>query len=372
MKERTLLLSGAVGAIAISLMVLREPPRDHRIPSATPVRQTISRHGLVDASWIDAFTAATGEAQDRMLRELGTGLPERDSRIATLMALVRTSGPVMRQVLFDTLAHEHPVEIAEELRWLLSQESDPDVACAIIDGLCAATMPDHDAPVREQQMIQAFEQAQSAILSELSRPDPEQIRRQAAIHAVVEVFPLDQAEGMLKEALAATNDPKDQDFLTGLIWELMVGSSPADGVDELMAFLTAHPHVLDAEERKAATLAQIEVSAVSDAPLPDWKALLGTLRPIPTADGSFCRWFEHYGKRGYATRDEMLGILQASHPLDIASLLHYGGPGWAVEFSSAKTPAWRECLHRAAMDSVDQEQREFLNEAMNFLGKDHQ
>ena len=192
----------------------------------------------------------------------------------------------------------------------------------------------------------------------------------AAVGAVVEVFPLEEAKERLDEAAEAAADPEERGFIRGLEWELLVGSASVDGAQGLLAHLADHPELLGSEERKAATLEQIEVSDLSAAPPDEIRPLLMKLRPAPAADGAFARWFELLAVRGQVGGNGADGLLETADPLDIASLLHFGGAGWPEELRTRREGRdFEHELRRAAAATDDAEARDFLSDASDALAK---
>ena len=344
---------------AAYLLQDRTPP----VSVSAPAHGSLAvRDPLPDEGWLGRMAAAPhGSAEnERMLGSLRTDLPLRPVRLATLVEAIRQADPPLRGVLCDMLAAEHPAEVAAELRAMVRDERDADTAARLLDALCAATMPSRDGPGEDRVLAAAFEQAQAAIDEELVRRGDPPERRRAALQAIVEVFPLAEARARLAAA-AESAGPGEQLLCAELGWELLAGS--ATDATELLAHLDAHPEVLASEERKAATLEQIDVSALSSAPGEALRPLLWKLRPAPAADAAFSRWFELLAIRGHERDDRLFALLETADPLDLASILHFGGPGWPEDLEARLHPGWQAKLRLAAEQTADPEQRDFLIDA---------
>lgn len=357
-----ILISLMVGWMA-SHRLRREPP-----PVAGSTEGNVA---TADEEWLRSLAAAEpGPAElEPLLRGVHDAMPVRTTRISTLLAAIPTVETPVRGVLCDLLADEHPAEVAAEIRTLLRAETDPDTAGRLLDALCAATMPEVDDVPDEDLLARAFEEAQAAIDEEMARCDSDAARRMEAAGAVIEVFPLEEAKQRLDKAAETAADPEERNFIRGLEWELLVGSAAADEAEGLLAHLADHPELLASEERKAATLEQIEVSDLSAAPPDEIRPLLMKLRPVPAADAAFSRWFELFADRGQVGGGELDGLLKTADPLDVASLLHFGGAGWPEELRSRSGRDFERELRLAGAATDDDEARGFLIDAADALVK---
>lgn len=357
----------ALVALCVALFWLRKDP-----PGPSPAAGTTERSmPAANEEWLRSFAAAEpGSAEfEALLRGVRDAMPVRSIRISTLLAAIPAAETPVRGVLCDLLADEHPAEVASELRMMLRAEADPDTAGRLLDALCAATMPAEGAMPDDGMLARAFEEAQAAADEELARGDSDAERRMEAAAAVIEVFPLEEARERLGEAAEAAADPEESDFIRGLEWELLVGSASADGAEGLLTHLADHPELLASEERKAATLEQIEVSDLSAAPPDEIRPLLVKLRPAPAADAAFARWFELLAIRGQVGGGGLAGLLETADALDVASLLHFGGAGWPEELRSRGGRDFERELRLAAAATDDAEARVFLTDAADALAK---
>lgn len=293
---------------------------------------------------------------------LASDLPRGD-KIRTLVALLAELAGGERLLMLDVLASLQPIEAAGELCGMLENTRDPELAARLISTLRAATRitsSENRVDWDDERLSRAFERVQAALRAELGVAAREPERFRAALAAVSDVFPADEANAIFAELAADDAAPLEKSELFGLWLELLVGAVDGRDFQRISEFVRDHPQALADERVKARVLQQLAVTPVRADELDALAPLLDQLAPAPAPDDSFVRWL--------AVKAQLTGVppdaaalLRSASPLHKAALVHFGGLAEPLDAGSARE--LRRELTEAAAVLPESETRDFLEEA---------
>jgi hypothetical protein len=383
LKRAALVLSAA----ALVMWINRRIERQGALPAPNPhtAESTKSRPDRgnprwevaePDATWTNRLRDAFAGSPDRdnVIRGfIESGLP-RGTKIQTLMELFPELDPARRMVALDVLATFQPIEASAMLADMLANTDDARLAVKILQTLRSATLissSENPVDLADAELANAFELVQKTFRDELGRVDGDPDRFRAAVAAIPDVFPGDEALRIF-ESLRAAGDaarengrtfPLTEAELFGQWLEFSIGAVDRRDFRKVSDFINDHPQALADEGTKARVLNQLRITPIradeADAVAP----LIERLEPAEAPDDSFVRWLETKALLTGSGEIDHAGLLHSASPMRKAALIHFGD----LDLQQGLTRKTGETLKReltaAAGNSAGPEEKDFLESA---------
>lgn len=291
---------------------------------------------------------------------------KRGEKITTLLNRIRNLPPEQQAPMLDTLASLRPIEAAPELAAMLRQTRDPALAATLLRTLRAATLAtssENRIDLSDATLAAAFEIIQSVFRDEFTRTDNDPARLRAAVAAIADVFPADEAKAVFDSLARRNPPPLGEAELFGYWLEFSVGDVDGRDFQQISEFIQAHPQAVADERVKARVLEQLTITPIRPHESAALAPLIDQLAPADAPDDSFVRWLDVRSRLTGITA-ELPAMWKSATPLQKAALVHFGNPG---PIDPATARALKAELTAAAEALGDSEERDFLQEAADAI-----
>lgn len=383
LKRAALVLVAAAAVLWINRRIERQDATRATTPHTAEAAR--SRPGRENPTWIVAEPDATWSNR---LRDAFAGSPDRDNairgfiesglpretKIQTLMELFPELDPVRRMEALDVLATFQPIEATAMLAEMLANTADPRLAARILQTLRSATLiTSSGSPVdlADTELSKAFELIQKTFRGELVRVDGDADRFRAAVAAIPDVFPGDEAERIfesLHAALDAAREsgrtfPLTETALFGQWLEFSIGAVDGRDFRKVTEFINAHPQALADEGTKARVLNQLKITPVRADEADALAPLIERLEPAEAPDDSFVRWLETKALLTGSGGTDHAALLHSASPMRKAALIHFGDLDLQQLLNRKAGETLRQELTAAAGKLAESGERDFLESA---------
>lgn len=313
-------------------------------------------------------------APGNSLESLLASHPGRLDQIRALLESLKRTPDAEKPAILDTMAGLQPIEATETLIAMLRQTSDGGMAERILQALRAATLitlSENRTNLDDRGLIRALEAIQSVFRDELTRPERDPRRFRAAVAAIADVFPGDEAERWFRTLDASLESspgafPLTEAELLGRWLEFKAGDVDGRDFDRIAAFIREHPESVADERVKARVVDGMDITPVRPEEVRAAAALLDLLAPAAAPDDSYVRWLkvrEHVS----GEREPLAGLLASGDALRQSALVLYGGYDLPRELGLRRVEGLKRDLTAAAEQTADEEARDFIREAADAI-----
>lgn len=294
---------------------------------------------------------------------------KRGEKITALLTRIRNLPPEQQAPMLDTLASLRPIEAAQELATMLKHTRDPALAVTLLRTLRAATLAtssENRIDLSDARLSAAFELIQAVFRDEFTRVDSEPARLRAAVAAIADVFPADEAKEIFKSLSQRNPLPIGESELFGDWLEFSVGAVDGRDFQQISEYIREHPQSVADERVKARVLEQLTITPIRPDESAHLAPLIDQLAPAEAPDDSFIRWLD-VKSRLTGTVADIPALLKSGSPMQKAALIHFGDLDLRTLLDSTAGGVLKNELSTAAAALPESETRDFLQDAADAI-----